>query len=45
MASRGQTESLKNVGRGKGVDNGLTFQKSKGARAHLGGGGKFPPSK
>ena len=27
----------------KGVYNVLTFQKSRGARAHLGGGGHMPP--
>ena len=33
----GQTECFQNVGGGKGVYNVLTFQKSRGARAHLGG--------
>ena len=41
----GQTESFQNVGGAKvyGVYNVLTFQKSRGARAHLGGGGEMPP--
>ena len=39
ILARGQTESFQNVGGGggKGVYNVLTFQKSGGARAHLGG--------
>ena len=40
----GQTESLQNVGGGgKGVYDVLTLQKSRGARAHLGGGAKATP--
>ena len=40
----GQTEYFQNVGGGggKGVYAVLTLQKSRGARAHLGGGGKGP---
>ena len=44
VAGRGETESFQNVGGGKGVYNVLTFQKSRGASAHL-GGGHLPPLK
>ena len=45
--ARGGKLSFQNVGGGgggEGVYNVLTFQKSRGARAHLGGGGKGPPN-
>ena len=41
VARGGRLRVSKNVG-GKGVYNVLTFQKSRGARAHL-EGGKWPP--
>ena len=43
VARGGQTESFQNEGGGEGAYNVLTFQKSRGARAHLGEANAPPP--